>query len=247
MMRRFFFDGSGAGVGDTVRLSTEESRHITKVLRLKEGERVELLDGKGGLFSAVISRLGKTVEVELLTKEEQRQANRRPLIVGQGVLKGKKMEMVVQKCTELGVNDFLPFISERCQGRPSLQQEAKKNERYLRIMEEACKQCKRTELMAIKNAESWGGLLNRFECDRERVKLLFYEDEVTVGLHDIDFTSSSGTVVILIGPEGGFTMEEVERARAAGFVSVSLGKNILRAETAALSAVSIVQFLSGNI
>lgn len=103
-MRRFFFDDSAAGVGGRVRLSTEESRHITKVLRLKEGEQVELLDGKGGLYSAVISRLGKRVEVELVSKEERQQPDRRSLIVGQGLLKGKKMETVVQKCTELGVN-----------------------------------------------------------------------------------------------------------------------------------------------
>ena len=246
-MRRFFFEDSGACVGDIVRLSREESHHVTRVLRLKQGEKVELLDGRGGVFSAVISSLGKRVEVELLSLEKPLDAGRRPLIVGQGLLKGKKMETVVQKCTELGVNGFLPFISERCQGRPTPPQEAKRNERFLRIMEESCKQCKRAELMAVEKACSLGDLLGRFSEDKDVLKLLFYEDELTVSMREVEFAPSRDQIVILIGPEGGFTGEEVEQARAAGFVSVSLGKNILRAETAALTAVSIVQFMSGNI
>lgn len=248
-MRRFFFERtSTAGEGDVIALPSSESRHISKVLRLSVGDEVELLDGQGTVYSAVLTEIGLSVSAKIVSLSRPGE-NSIQLIVGQGLLKGKKMDTVVQKCTELGVDRFIPFASSRCQGKLGDQREEKKHDRFNRIVEAACKQCMRPDLMGVDRPADYGAMVEEFSSQsvESSLKLLFWEEESNRTLHDIEVKENLESVVILLGPEGGLTSEEVRQAEEAGFLCVSLGSRILRAETATLAAVSVVQYLTGNM
>lgn len=244
-MRRFFFAANGAEPGDLVFLSREESHHISTVLRLRPGDMVELLDGHGGVYVATLMKVSKKVSARLEEKKEVQLAGRR-LLVAQAMLQGKKMDTVVQKCTELGAHRFLPFYSERCQKKPDANQDLKRTERYARISLAACKQCQRPDIMHVETPFSFADVVKQ-QGPEKTVKLLFWEDEHQQRLDDLVFSDAIGSVVVLCGPEGGLTEQEVTMARLQGFKTVSLGPRILRAETAALAATTLVQFLLGNM
>lgn len=245
-MRRFFFDPHSRS-GDKIFLSEEESRHITKVLRLKAGDLIELLDGLGTVYRAVITNAGRQVEAHIesiLVKEEGVGTS---VWVWQGILKGEKMDTVVQKCTELGVTGMVPFQSSRCQGKLDQMQSRKKHERWQRIGVAACKQSMRLQSIQIDAPVTFSESLTKKGEDNTTLRLLFWEEEKTIHLHDIADIDKANSLELMLGPEGGLTSDEVEQARLLGWRTVSLGDRILRAETATLSAVSIVQYLAGNL
>lgn len=244
-MRRFFFDTSNRD-GDIVVLSTEESRHLVKVLRSQLGDKVELLDGQGGVHDAVITLIDRRVELTI-QKSIYQEAGLPTVRVYQGILKGEKMDTVVQKCTELGVTDMIAYQSSRCQGKLNAQQFKKKHERWQRIGLNACKQCLRAWPMQLDLPTTYENAVQRIGGEPQELRLLFWEEEKDRRLQDIADLGSTQSVGLLLGPEGGLSHVEVEMAREQGFTTVSLGKRILRAETATLSAVSIVQYLSGNL
>jgi 16S rRNA (uracil1498-N3)-methyltransferase len=245
-MRRFFFDPS-LRKGDSVFLSEEESRHITKVLRLNSGDAIELLDGLGTVYQAVITTVGRQVQAEIQGVVSRAADAEKSLWVWQGILKGEKMDTVVQKCTELGVTGMIPFQSSRCQGKLDPMQSRKKHERWQRIALAACKQCLRLQTIQIDAPESYTASLSTKSADKDILRLLFWEEEKNTHLHDIREIDQASSLALMLGPEGGFTRQEVDEARLLGWRTVGLGDRILRAETATLSAVAIVQYLAGNL
>jgi len=245
-MRRFFFTADER-IEDRVTLCQKESRHIQKVLRLHPGEKIELFDGSDTLYSAKIVELGKSVQARIISSKRIDLQKKSELWLGQGVVKTKQMELLLQKCTELGVNDFTPFISSRCQGN-LIEQSRQKDHRWRRIIGEACKQCFRLQPMNLYRVQGFDEVTATKSNDYGVLKLLFWEREREVNL--VDFSAdikSYSTVKLLFGPEGGFTDSEIESARLAGWQTVGLGPRILRAETAAMAAVAIVQHLLGNM
>lgn len=246
-MRRFYFDPQTRN-GDRVFLSEEESHHIAKVLRLPAGSGVELLDGQGTVYRAVISETGRRVALRIEGVVATAPSPGKTVWVAQGILKGEKMDTVVQKCTELGVTRFTPFQSSRCQGKLDPVQARKKHERWQRIGLAACKQCLRLKAMQQDVAMGYGDLLHSGELgSADLLRLLFWEEEKEFHLRDVPAIGQAQSVALILGPEGGLSREEVELARASGWRTVSLGERILRAETATLTAVAIVQFLAGNL
>ncbi len=245
-MRRFFFNPSSRN-GDTVFLSEEESRHIWKVLRLKAGDAVELLDGLGTVYLAALTTVGRQVEAHIEGVAVNQAEGGKSVWVWQGILKGEKMDTVVQKCTELGVTGMIPFQSSRCQGKLDSTQGRKKHERWQRIGLAACKQCLRLQSIKIDAPATYSESLGKNSADSTVLRLLFWEEEKMIHLHDIADIATATALALMLGPEGGFSREEVEQARLLGWRTVSLGDRILRAETATLSAVSIVQYLAGNL
>lgn len=247
-MRRFFFDPDTRS-GDRVSLSEQESYHIARVLRLQRGTEIELIDGSGMLFRAVITEVGgRAVAVRIIEQREEAAPDKVSLWVGQGLLKGKKMDTTLQQCTELGVARLTPFLSSRCQGRPDDLQGRRKSDRWERIVTAACKQCRRTRPMQIDEIVDYPGMLALADAEPGLVKLVFWEEEEEVRLHQVMPGDGLGErVCILLGPEGGFSGHEIAAARELGWQTVSLGRRILRAETATLTAVSIVQHLIGNL
>lgn len=151
----------------------------------------------------------------------------------------------MQKATELGASVFIPFQASRSQGQLDPRQAGKKQERWQRISHEACKQCMRADTMTVTPVVSFTELIEASQDDG-RVKLLFWEEEHEVSLETLSSLKNVPGVDIILGPEGGISREEVALARQHGWQTVSLGKRILRAETATITAMSLVMYLSGN-
>ncbi|MEN8190540.1 MAG: 16S rRNA (uracil(1498)-N(3))-methyltransferase [Thermodesulfobacteriota bacterium] len=244
-MRRFFFNPD-LREEDTVLLSEQESRHITRVLRLDIGTELLLLDGQGGLYRGRISALGRQVLVSGLRQEPVVEEQGPRVHVYQGLLKGQKMELLVQKCSELGAASFTPFFAERCQGSLARKSVAeKKMDRYRKISDEACKQCGRVKPMALERVDSIEDALGSLLP--QTLGLFFWEEEKGSDLHGVPDLRNIDDVALFLGPEGGFTGDEAELARSSGCRILSLGPRILRAETACISALAVVQFLADHL
>lgn len=244
-MKRFFFrDDQRAD--ETVLLSTEESKHVQRVLRLQKGDKVELFDGSGAVYLAKIEKIGQRALLRII-KEQNLPCTQTRIIVGQGIIRVKKMELLLQKCTELGVNTVMPFVSSRSQGN-MVQQYRGKGERWKKIVDEACKQCGRPKPLKIDDIARFDeAVIQRANGDGV-LPLLFWEKQGAANLFSYKKEIESSTAIILLfGPEGGFTEDEVKMAQLHGWHCVGLGDLILRAETAVMAGVSIVQHHLGNI
>lgn len=238
-MRRFFFPDPVC-VGDRVVLTGAEARHIGSVLRLKPGHKVELFDGKGGVHAAVLEEVDKNrVTLAIETSRMETHGLHFPLTLAQCLLKGKKMDLLVQKATELGVHAFLPVVSRYCENQGERNQQL---ERWQRIMIEACKQCHRATPMAILPITT----IAQADFTSFRHRLIAWEGERATAL-PTQFAEQPGTVCLLLGPEGGFHGDDLQIARQWDFTAFSLGPLILRGETAALAATSIIRYLSGGL
>ena len=238
-MRRFFLQ-QGALSADLIVVTGAEARHITSVLRLKPGQAVEFFDGKGAIFSAVFETTEKDRVVARITavrQEEDLAAS--PLTVAQCLLKGKKMDFLIQKATELGVQTFLPVVSRYCENHGDRRHQ---EERWQRIMIEACKQCHRSAPMRIEPVTA----LAQADFSACTHRLAAWEQEQTAAL-PTSFIGQPGAVCLFLGPEGGLHSEDLQILQQQQFTTFSLGPRILRGETAALAAMSIIQYLTGTL
>ena len=238
-MRRFFVDPQSISENLAI-LSPEESRHIATVLRLQAGDAIELFDGTGFVYQGLILTAStKRITVELLSRYSDYEDGAPQLFLFQSLLKGKKMDFLVQKATELGVHSFCPVRSRYSENHGNL---TKQVDRWQRIMLEACKQCKRTHPMIIEPLSA----LEDVDVAAFEHPLVLWEGEKSTPL-DATMISYDGPMALLIGPEGGFQEEEIMTAKEKNFKPVSLGPRILRSETAALTTIAILQFLSGAL
>ena len=237
-MHCFFIDPDQIQ-NDFIVVTGSEARHISGALRMAPGSEVELFDGKGCRLRGVITEIspGK-VRVNIVDRRTE-PLPKTPLILAQAMLKGKKMDFLIQKATELGVHSFQPLLTRFCEKKKHNSRQA---ERWQRIMLEACKQCGRALPMEICEPLT----LDCCEFDQESSLLMPWENEKSRRLSPA-LLRRNHPVWLLIGPEGGFHDSEAALARKLGFTTVSLGSRILRAETAALTCTSIVQYLSGAL
>ncbi|OGQ97884.1 MAG: hypothetical protein A2521_03175 [Deltaproteobacteria bacterium RIFOXYD12_FULL_57_12] len=249
-MRRFFIDHTQISK-NTALLIGPEARHITTVLRLKPGQPIQLFDGSGTCYEARISSICRDrVEAEILRTAIKTTESGPCLYLGQALAKGKKMDFIVQKATELGVASILPFACRySIPGHAADERQELRQQRWARIAREACKQCGRPVPPLCRPPVDFEVLLAATVAqDDLDLKLLFWEDDACVPLSRLTIEPAAiRAAMILIGPEGGFSRDEAEAAIAAGFTTVSLGRRILRTETAALVAVAILQYLLGNL
>jgi len=238
-MRRFYIDPQSISESLAI-LSPEESRHIATVLRLQAGTAIELFDGTGFVYQGLIlTATPKRITVEILSQYNENNDGAPQLFLFQSLLKGKKMDFLIQKATELGVHSFSPIQSRYNENRGNL---PRQTDRWQRIMLEACKQCKRAQPMIIEPVSS---LKNIDVTDFEQ-PLILWEGEKSTHL-DATMISYDTPMALFIGPEGGFHEDEITKAKTKGFKPVSLGSRILRSETAALSTIAIMQYLSGAL
>ncbi|MBE0584943.1 MAG: 16S rRNA (uracil(1498)-N(3))-methyltransferase [Desulfofustis sp.] len=243
-MRRFFIEPV-ADLDNPVLLGREEAHHCLRVLRLKHGDTVELLDGIGGLYRGSIELLGRGVAIRLQTIIQEEPEPSCPVWLFQGDLKGKKMDELVQRCTELGVTRFLPFTSSRSQGRLESERWARKQQRWQDLVRAACKQSRRLRIMVTEQERPMAERLAE-ELPVSALKLLFWEEERNCRLADLDWQAGCPAACgLMMGPEGGFSEDEVNLARRHGWTIVGLGSHILRAETATVAAIAIVRHLLG--
>ena len=252
MTRRRFYAKPEAFAADTssVTLSAEETRHARAVLRLHRGEEVYVFDGEGLEYRGVIAELKReSVKVDLLDQAKPaRLESRLDLTLGVALLKGERFDLVVQKATELGTTRFVPILANRADVRIRSGDDAKRKLiRWQRIALEATKQCGRARLMKIDAPVAFEELLERPEHGDE-LRLMFAEREGSSFFQVLkNLASTPSKVIALIGPEGGWTDAEIVEARKSSWEMVTLEGRILRAETAAIVAVALLQHRFGDL
>ena len=244
--RRFFVEGVGV-VGDAVEIHGSDARKIIHVLRLRDGDSIEIVDSAGSLFSATLAISGPLVKATLsaAVAREGSLPGRLRIDVAQALPKGRKMDLVVEKATELGADAILPFHSERT--IPTDASDAKL-ERWRRLAKTAAQQCGRLNVPTITAPlRSFDALLARFE---EYDAILFAWE---LASHEPllqrlpPLLADARRVLIVVGPEGGFTHEEGEAATARGAAPIWLGPRILRTETAAMALLAIVNLFGPEL
>jgi 16S rRNA (uracil1498-N3)-methyltransferase len=232
--------------GTSVRLGTEETRHLRNVLRLKAGDEIYLFDGLGREFSGEVQTIARdSTEVSLIKEVDAAQPESGlNLTLAVALLKGEKFDLVIQKATELGVARVIPLITARADVRiKSADDAARKTTRWQRIALEATKQCGRARLMTIELPVTFadqvktGGDASLMFAERDGIP---FAETLSAGL-------PTAGVTALVGPEGGWTDEEIAQARDSGWKIVTLGGRILRAETAAIVVATLIQYRFGDL
>ena len=242
-MTRFFVSAEDLRA-DAITLTGENAQHAW-VLRLKEGEQVMVCDGEGReALCTVTSITQKITELAVVKRRNATTEAAVRVSVYMAFAKSDKLEHVIQKATELGAYEIVAFPSARCVSRPDDKSLKKKLERWQKIAASAAEQSGRGRIPEVRTLGSFGEALG--EAAQADKPLFFYENEQAVTLKMALSESSYRTVSILTGPEGGLEEREVEQAREAGLTVCTLGKRILRCETAPLCALSAVMYDAGE-
>jgi len=227
-------------IGDTIELSVEAHRHVVSVLRLREADKLILFNGKGKEF---ISSLVKIEKKKSLITIEQEQVNitNSPLRIelGLSLIKNDKFDFAIQKSVELGVSSITPLNAERSTIRLNTQRELKRQVHWQGIIQSACEQSGQNTLPILQPVHSITNWLST-----STIPGIIFEPGATITLSTLSITDK---VRIIIGPEGGFTERELQNITQHGFHKVKLGPRILRAETAAISALTALQLLWGDL
>jgi len=242
-MQRYFVDPGSVSMDQLeIQITGDDVGHIAKVMRSSPGDSLICCDPRGNCFLVKIRQIEKDRVycqiVEPIVEDRELPVS---VFIAQGLPKGDKMEWVIQKGTELGASGFIPFTSSRTVVQLDAKKEQKRLERWSKIVKEAAEQSHRRRLPSVFPIHSWNKLLKLgAEYD---LALIAYENEQTTSLYEkIARIPKDKKILLVIGPEGGFSEKEVQEATANGFQSVMLGKRILRTETAALYGLSCLSF-----
>lgn len=246
-MRRFFIEPTDF-TGFQAIISGSDARHIKTVLRLKAGDAVEIIDGTGMEYTARITDFSSaTVALRIFEKRIGKTESHIEITIAPGILKDKKMDELVRRLTELGFSRWAPFFAARSVPRPDSRRLTARTARWKKIAVEALKQCRRSYMPEIMEPVAFKDVLSL--ARGSDLKIIFWENQITetVSSGPALADQSCKKIFVMLGPEGGFTREEIESARSCGFITASLGPRILRAETAALAAAVMMQFIFGDM
>ena len=244
--RRFMAPGADLS-GETVRIEGDLFRHMAKVLRLKIDTRVRLADGRGVECAGIIQEIGRDhLSVAVKERHAAAPAGGAPRItLIQGLPKGEKMELILQKGTELGVSEVVPFQADRSVSRIPADRLDERLRRWQRIAGEAARQAGRPDIPSVRLAGGMGEAVRDADHD---LKLLLWEEERATTLKGaMADRPRPASIAVIVGPEGGLTATEAETARRAGFIPVTLGRRILRTETVGIALLAILQYLHGDL
>lgn len=244
---RFFLENA-AQVGDVVTLNTTDSHHLSRVLRRKPGAQIELVSANR-VFSAEILSVDELVSVRLLAELAAYSEAPLDLILLQGLAKGERMEIVLQKAVELGASRIVPVACARSVVRLAGAKAQAKVERWQKIADAAAKQCGRTRLVEVAPVQSLEQALAELPSDCRIIMPWEEADGQSVGcpLRQALTADAPRTAALIIGPEGGLTEQEAEMAGARGASLVTLGRRILRTETAAIAVMSVIMYVWGDL
>ena len=226
-----------------------DARHISKVLRMQPGAQLQIVSDDGVSAMAEITAIdSEHVTVRCLEKLAESHEPRVKLVLAQGLAKGEKMDFIIQKAVEMGAYSVIPVAMEHSVVRLDGAKAAKKVERWQKIAESAAKQSKRDIIPQVQPVQSMAEMLAKCTC---QTKIIAYECEDRLSLKAaLRAAGEAGGItelLLIIGPEGGISEGELEQARQAGAVPVSLGRRILRAETAGLVAISAIFYETGDL
>jgi len=229
-----------------LKVEGDEVKHIRKVLRLKGGDEISVFDGLGKEFEGVIVEEGlSTVLLRIKNVYSSRRDSPLKVTLAQSLLKGEKMDYLIQKATELGVEEIIPFLSSRSVPLLERSKRLKRHQRWEKIAIEASKQCGREVVPRVESFQDYSEMLQK--VSPSALCLILLEREGVKLKEILERSKERKRIFFVIGPEGGFSEAEVDEAKRAGFVPVTLGRRILRAETASLCFLSIVQYEQGDI
>jgi 16S rRNA (uracil1498-N3)-methyltransferase len=245
LARRYFVSPDQIGENEPL-ITGSDAHHLRDVIRARSGSEIIVFDGQGTDYRARIVSINPG-EVKIVLAEAIRARRESPLAItiAQGFLKDKKMDGLVRQLTELGITRFSPFLAKRSVALPSAKRMVARHQRWLKITQEAVKQCGRSQPMEIDELSTFAQALT--QAPSHPLKLIFWENlSHTVYLNQLR-VEQPGAVYLMIGPEGGFDQDEIDQALDQGFHVVSMGPRILRAQTAAIAAAVMVQSNFGDM
>ena len=244
-MGRLFYKGL---LADTIEITGSDAHHLMHVMRAKAGQEILVVDDENQVARMEMTAFREDA-VTLALKERLEADTESPveLVLAQCLLKADKMDMVVQKAVELGAVGVIPVRSQNCVVRYDDKKAAARQQRWQKIADEAAKQCGRTALLEVAPVTAIGELLAAEQKAEDSVLVFFYENESEQTVKEYLRAVKAKRIVLLVGPEGGFSLAEAQAVAAAGGRSVTLGPRILRAETAALAALTVVQYEKGDL
>lgn len=243
-MRRLFYKGL---LADTIKITGRDAHHLMHVMRAKAGQLVTVVDDNGQVAAMEMVAFSDSA-VTLQLKEHLAADTESPLkiMLAQCLLKADKMDMVVQKAVELGAVGVIPISSQNCVARYDAKKGAARKDRWQKIADEAAKQCGRTALLKVRPIVTLGQFLADMQATDSSL-VFFYENENEQSAKEYLRSLKAKQIVLLVGPEGGFSLDEAKLIEEAGGKSVTLGPRILRAETAALTAIAVTQYENGDL
>lgn len=236
-----FFVPREALTGEVITFPPEASHQIARVLRLRPGDAVMVLDGTGWEMATSLVFVGREVTGRITNRRLNEREPETAVTLDMALIKGPKFEMVLQKGTELGACAFVPVVTRRSQGG---ERGAGRVRRYESIVREAAEQCERGRVPHLAPVTEYAAALA--QATERGAVIVLWEDEAAIHLRDAPIQPGA-VVSLFVGPEGGFTAEEVQTARGMGAVTVTLGKRILRAETAAIAGLALILARVGEL
>ena len=251
-MPRFFIKDADIGNTDTVTVTGEDARHISFSLRMRVGDSITLCDFFNYEYDCIIKSIdGEKVVLNIIDKHPSQNEPDVKVSIFQALPKSSKLELIIQKCVELGVFEIVPVLSSRCISRPDDKASEKKTKRYNAISEEAAKQSGRGIIPKVCDTVSFKKAIDQMK--ESDIAFMCYEQEDTDGGNDIKtflkkyVSESTKTISFFVGPEGGISEDEAKYAKECGILCVSLGKRILRTETAPLCVLSCIMYETENM
>jgi 16S rRNA (uracil1498-N3)-methyltransferase len=246
-LTRVFVDAPLAA-GEQLQLPADPAQHLARVLRAKAGDPLIVFNGRGGEFAATVQTLRRN-EVTAQIGEHHAIERESPLdtTLLQGIARGDKMDQILQKATELGVTRVVPVTTSRSNVRLDAAAADRKHQHWQGVVVAACEQCGRNRVPDVARPMDIAAALTQATAD---LRLLLSPHEAAAPLDSLLHRPAAGTaraIAMLVGPEGGFDQQEIQRAEQAGFVPCRLGPRVLRTESAALAALAIVQALAGDL
>lgn len=243
-MHRFFTDASHINNG-VINITGDDVSHITKVLRLREGDEISVCDKQGTDYICTVADILKdAVTAEIKQSSPSKTESNINITLYQGIAKGDKMDYIIQKCVELGVNAFVPVVTKRTVVKIS--DGGKKTSRWQKIAAEAAKQSVRGIIPTVSMPMSFDDIVKSISQNKDALNIMAYENESNIKLKNIIKNSTYTNVNIIIGPEGGFDEAEALLARNSGINTVTLGPRILRTETAPVAVCSALMYELGD-
>jgi 16S rRNA (uracil1498-N3)-methyltransferase len=255
-----FFIAPDEILGNQARLSPEESHHLRDVLRLRPADEVELFDGRGSVYRSRIRTTEPQVELEIIEKLAALAESPLKIILGQSLIKGEKMSWVIQKCTELGVTELYPLTTRFSE--TNLRQKAAHHwdQRWKKIAISAAAQCQRASTPIIhpimelqelcrqfSGRTGFSSFLPGMEARSLPSLKLVISEKGGLPAHSLSGFNTPSSVLLVVGPEGGWAIDEISLFQDTGFMEIFLGGRILRSETAAIAVVTLAQFLWGDL
>lgn len=230
-----------------ITITGADAHHLSRVMRSKIGDHIVVADDEGKVGEyAITGFTGDSIDLELIACIAENTESPVDIMLAQCLPKGDKLELITQKATELGINTIVPLVSDNCVVRYDGKKMKAKQDKWQKIANEAGKQCGRSCLPVVEAITPLKDWL-QYIVSQNTAVCMCYENEEQIGIKEFLRQVTGAEIAVVIGPEGGFSLAEIEFAKSLGIKSVSLGNRILRAETAAIAAMAIIQYEKGDL